>query len=254
VAARGPDRERRARADASRRVDGRARTFRLSPEQDTQAVKDYFTREAERFDAIYEGANRSPLQAAVDSLFRTRMLNRRNAVIVGLVEDGASCFELGCGSGRTAVAIASRRNARVHGIDVAAPMIGLAQRLAQEAEVAERCRFEAADFDSFQPSERYDTFVAVGVLDYFADPLPMLRRAATEFVPGGSIVLSWPGKRMVLNVARRAWLSTKGVTVSFYDDGDVTRLAEAVGGRVTHSVKTGLAPLMVDGMARIELR
>ena len=226
----------------------------MSPEQDTQAVKDYFTREAERFDAIYEGANRSPLQAAVDSLFRTRMLNRRNAVIVSLVEEGANCFELGSGSGRTAVAIAKARNARVHGIDVAAPMIALANRLAHEAGVADRCRFEASDFDSFRPSERYDTFVAVGVLDYFDDPLPMLRRAAEEFVPGGSIVLSWPGKRMLLNAARRAWLRTKRVPVNFYDDGDIARFAQAVGGRVVHTVKTGLAPLMVDGMARIELR
>ncbi len=168
----------------------------------TEAVKDYFTREAERFDAIYEGANRSPLQAAVDSLFRTRTLNRRNSVIASLVGQGASCFELGCGSGRTAVAIASERSARVHGIDIAAPMIGLANRLAREAGVGERCRFEAADFGSFRPSERYDTFVAVGVLDYFDDPLPMLRRAAEEFAPGGSIVLSWPGKRMLLNIAR----------------------------------------------------
>ena len=226
----------------------------MTPQQDTRAVKDYFTREAERFDAIYEGANRSPLQAAVDALFRTRTLNRRNAVIASLVDEGASCFELGCGSGRTAVAIARGRNARVHGIDIAAPMIALANRLARDAGVADRCRFEAADFDSFRPSERYDTFVAVGVLDYFDDPVPMLRRAAEEFVPGGSIVLSWPGKRKLLNVARRAWLKTKHVPVNFYDDGDIARLAAAVGGRVARTVKTGIAPLMVDGMARIELR
>jgi 2-polyprenyl-3-methyl-5-hydroxy-6-metoxy-1,4-benzoquinol methylase len=225
----------------------------LSPEQDTQAVKDYFTREAERFDAIYEGANRSPLQAGVDSLFRTRMLNRRNAVIASLVDENANCFELGCGSGRTAVMLASTRNARVHGIDIAAPMIALAEHLARDSRVADRCRFEAADFDSFHPSEHYDTFVAVGVLDYYEDPLPMLRRAANEFAPGGALVISWPGSRMLLNVARRGWLATKHVPVNFYDDRDVAHLAQSVGGRIVRSVKTGLAPLMVDGMARIEL-
>lgn len=225
----------------------------MSREQDTQAIEDYFAREAERFDAIYEGASRSPTQKAVDVLFRTRMLNRRNDVIASLVDEGASCFEIGTGSGRTAVMLASRRNAKVHAIDVAAPMIALAERLAREAGVEERCTFEVADFASYQLSGRYDTFVAVGVLDYFADPLPMLRRAAEEFVPGGSIVLSWPAKRMVLNVARRAWLSTKNVPVTFYDDRDIERLAEGVGGRITRTVKSGLAPLTVDGMARIEL-
>ena len=225
----------------------------MSKEQDAQAVKDYFTREADRFDAIYEGANRGRLQAAVDSLFRTRNLIRRNALIASLVDEGASCFELGCGSGRTAVAIASARRARVHGIDIAAPMIALAQRLAGEAGVAELCSFEAADFDSFRPSQRYDTFVAVGVLDYFADPLPMLQRAAGEFAPGGSIVLSWPGKRMLLNVARRAWLRTKRVPVTFYDDHEIARLAESIGGRVVRTEKIGAAPILVDGMARIDL-
>lgn len=225
----------------------------MSKGQDTKAIEDYFAREAARFDAIYEGANRTPLQAAVDSLFRTRMLTRRNAVIASLVDEGASCFEIGCGSGRTAVAIATARSARVHGIDVAAPMIALADRHARDAGVADRCRFEAADFDSFRTDERYDTFVAVGVLDYFADPLPMLRRAAEEFVPGGSIVLAWAAKRMVLNAARRAWLATKRVPVSFYDDRDIARLADAAGGRVVRSVKLGFAPLTVDGMARIEL-
>jgi 2-polyprenyl-3-methyl-5-hydroxy-6-metoxy-1,4-benzoquinol methylase len=226
----------------------------LTRSQDTEAVKDYFTREAERFDAIYEGANRSPLQRLVDVAFRTRMLNERNEVIASLVDEGASCFEIGTGSGRTAVALATLRGARVHGIDIAEPMIRLAEQRAREAGVADHCRFEAADFDSFQPTERYDTFVAVGVLDYFADPLPMLRRAAEEFVrPRGSIVLSWPVKGMLLNVARRAWLATKRVPVTFYADDDIDRLATDLGGRAVRTVKTGAAPLLRDGAARIEL-
>lgn len=221
--------------------------------QDTKAVKEYFSREADRFDAIYDGSNRSPVQSVVDALFRTRTLNRRNAIVATLVDEGASCFEIGCGSGRTAVAIATARRARVHGIDVAAPMIGLAERLAGEAGVADLCSFEAADFDDYLPRERYDAFVAVGVLDYFADPLPMLRRAAEEFVPGGSIVLSWPARGRLLNPVRRAWLATKGVPVSFYGEDNIARLASALGGRVTHSLTNGVAPLVGDGLTRIDL-
>ena len=221
--------------------------------QDTQAVKDYFTREAARFDAIYAGTNHSPLQAAIDRLWRTRTLNRRNALVASLVDEGANCFEIGCGSGRTAVTVASARGARVHGIDVAAPMIAIADRLAAEAGVAEQCRFEAADFDDMRPVERYDTFLAVGVLDYFADPLPMLRRAAEEFVPGGSIVLSWPAARLLLNPARRAWLATKGVEVSFYDARAIEQIAAALGGRVARTIRNGVQPLVGDGLTRIDL-
>jgi 2-polyprenyl-3-methyl-5-hydroxy-6-metoxy-1,4-benzoquinol methylase len=227
----------------------------VSAPQDTQAVKDYFTREAQRFDAIYDNANKSPLQKLVDVAFRTRMLNKRNEVIASLVDEGANCFEIGTGSGRTAVALASMRGARVHGIDIAAPMIELAERRAREAGVGELCRFEVADFDSYVPTERYDTFVAVGVLDYFADPLPMLRRAAEAFVrPAGSIVISWPVTGQLLNVARRAWLKTKGVPVTFYDRHDVMSLAHAMGGNAGRIIETGLKPALRDGVARIDLR
>src|SRR5262245_56350247 len=57
-------------ADPSRSHD-RERARPVTREQPTQAVKEYFSREADRFDAIYEGTNRTPLQAAVDALFRT---------------------------------------------------------------------------------------------------------------------------------------------------------------------------------------
>lgn len=221
--------------------------------QDTEAVKEYFEREAGRFDAIYDRGNRTPLQAFVDRLFRSNTLNTRNEIIASFVDENASCFEIGCGSGRTSVEIARARHARVHGIDVAAPMIGIAERLANDAGVGELCRFEVADFDAFTPTETYDTFVAVGVLDYFADPLPMLQRAATAFVPGGSIVLSWPTKRMLLNPVRSAWLATKKVPVAYYAESDIQRLAGALGGHVSQLRTNGRAPLLVDGMARIDL-
>jgi 2-polyprenyl-3-methyl-5-hydroxy-6-metoxy-1,4-benzoquinol methylase len=222
-------------------------------EQDTAAVSRYFAAAAARFDGIYEGTNRAPLQAVADALFRTRMLQLRNSAVAGLVDEGADCFELGCGSGRTAVELARRRGARVHGIDLAAPMVELAHRNASASGVAELCDFEVADFDSFSPARRYETFVAVGVLDYFADPLPMLLRAAQEFVPGGVIVLSWPFRRMALNAARRAWLGSRRCPVHFYGEREIDRLATEMGGLVTRAVRTGTAPLTRDGVARIEL-
>ena len=227
----------------------------MSAPQDKDAVRSYFEAEARRFDAIYDGAHRSPLQGFVDAAFRTRMLRRRNEAIASLVKDGADCFEIGCGSGRTAIAIATLRKAKVEGIDMAAPMIAIARAQAQAAGVGGLCNFQIGEFGDWQPTRRYDTFVAVGVLDYFADPLPMLRRAVSDFlVPGGAIVLSWSEKFMILNLARRAWLQgTKGCPVHFYDARDVGAMAEALGGRIVAQVQGGFAPLIQDGMARIEL-
>jgi cyclopropane-fatty-acyl-phospholipid synthase len=227
----------------------------MNASQDKDAVRAYFEAEARRFDAIYDGTNRSALQGLVDAAFRTRMLRRRNEAIASLVRDGADCFEIGCGSGRTAIAIASLRKARIEGIDMAAQMIEIARARATAAGVADLCRFDVGEFGEWRPARRYDTFVAVGVLDYFDDPLPMLRTAAAEFLlPGGAIVLSWSEKFMALNLARRAWLQgTKGCPVRFYGAKDIRLIAEALGGRIATELRSGFAPLIVDGMARIEL-
>jgi 2-polyprenyl-3-methyl-5-hydroxy-6-metoxy-1,4-benzoquinol methylase len=221
--------------------------------QNKDAVARYFAAEAARFDRIYSRSNPASMQAAVDALFRTRMLRRRNEAVASLAEQGADCFELGCGSGRTALKLARRRAARVHGIDLAGPMVELARRNAAVAGLESLCRFEVADFDSFAPARRYDTFVAIGVLDYFSDPLPMLERAARDFVPEGAIVVSWPTKRMGLNLARRAFLRTHGCPVRFYGDRDIAGFAKAVGGQVVSAIRLGIPPLTRDAVARIEL-
>jgi ubiquinone/menaquinone biosynthesis C-methylase UbiE len=216
-------------------------------------VARYFAAAAARFDGIYTRSNRGSMQGAVDYLFRTRMLQRRNQAVATLVERDADCFELGSGSGRTAIELARSLGARVHGIDLASSMVDLARHNACAAGVESWCRFEVADFDSFTPARRYGTFVAVGVLDYFADPLPMLQRAAREFVPGRAIVVSWPAKRMALNLPRRAFLRTAGCPVRFYGDRDIARLATAIGGSIAGVARTGLPPLTRDAVARIEL-
>jgi 2-polyprenyl-3-methyl-5-hydroxy-6-metoxy-1,4-benzoquinol methylase len=221
--------------------------------QDKDAVARYFAAEAARFDGIYTRANHGSAEAAVDAVFRTRMLRRRNEAVASLIDQGADCFELGCGSGRTALELARSRGARVHGIDLAAPMVELARRNATGAGVERLCRFEVADFDSFVPGRPYEVFVAVGVLDYFADPLPVFNRAAREFAPGGAIVVSWPVRLMALNLARRAWLRARGCPVRFYGDRDIARLARAIGGSVAGVVRTGIPPLTRDAVARIEL-
>jgi 2-polyprenyl-3-methyl-5-hydroxy-6-metoxy-1,4-benzoquinol methylase len=221
--------------------------------QDKDAVARYFTAEAARFDGIYAGSNRGSIQGAVDGLFRTRMLQRRNEAVASLVEQGTDCFELGSGSGRTAIELARSLGARVHGIDLANSMVDLARRNASAANLGSLCHFEVADFDSFVPARRYETFVAVGVLDYFADPLPMLQRAALDFVPGGAIVVSWPAKRMALNLARRAFLRTEGCPVRFYGDGDIARFARAIGGSIAGVTRTGIPPFTRDAVARIEV-
>ena len=77
-----------------------------------ELVRDYFEREAQRFDAIYE--ERKPLgQRAVDTLFR-RVVVERFRLITNLAPQTGhwTALDVGCGSGRYAIALAQRGAAR----------------------------------------------------------------------------------------------------------------------------------------------
>src|SRR5207247_304625 len=83
-------------------------------------------------------------------------------------------LDVGCGSGRYAIALANAGAARVVGVDVAQSMIELAVSEAERAGVGSRCDFRVAPFLGFSTDERFDVVVATGYYDYLEDPLPHL--------------------------------------------------------------------------------
>lgn len=219
---------------------------------EAERIRAYFERDAERFDRIYAGANRSPIQRLVDRLFRSAMLRRRAEAICSFVEDGETCLEVGSGSGRIAVPLALKRNAQVIGIDLAPAMVERAEALARDAGAAGRCRFYQGDFMSFAPDRPVDVVVAAGVVDYLADPLPLLRRAAG--MARRALIVTYPHKHRLLNIARWLWLSgIKRCPVYFYSDADIDRLAAALGATVGARHKSGRWPLVEETVARIDL-
>lgn len=221
--------------------------------QDTSSVREYFERDAERFDAIYDGTNRGSLQAVIDRLFRTEMLQARNSSVAALVAARGSIVDVGCGSGRSALAVAAAHDLTVHGIDLSPRMIEMAREAASRQGLGDRCTFEVADVMSWDPPRHYDGVLAVGLIDYFDDPSPLFRRFA-ELAPGGYAVVAYPHSWMLLNGARRAWLRiAKQCSVRFYSERDLERIAAEVGGRVSAQRSHGPTPLIRDGVARIEL-
>ena len=85
-----------------------------------------------QFDTLapaYEAWYETPLGALVDRLEAQAVL-----ALVG-VEPGGRALDLSCGTGRSALALA-RRGLRVVGVDVSAPMLGIARGKAREAGLA----------------------------------------------------------------------------------------------------------------------
>src|SRR5438477_13204006 len=106
-----------------------------------ELVRKYFDREAGRFDAIYE--DRKPWhQRLVDRLFR-RVVVERFRLVCNLAPLAGpwSALDVGCGSGRYAIAFARAGAVRVTGVDVSASMIHLAREEAVRSRVEDRCEF-----------------------------------------------------------------------------------------------------------------
>jgi 2-polyprenyl-3-methyl-5-hydroxy-6-metoxy-1,4-benzoquinol methylase len=194
----------------------------------TKLVEEYFDKEAGRFDAIYE--DRKPWhQRMIDGLFRGVVRHRLELVRAIAPQEGSwSVLDVGCGSGRFAVALARAGATEVLGVDVSGSMVEMARRDALAAGVGERSRFEQADFLAFDPGRRYDSVLALGYFDYLSDPLPHLVQMRDLCL--GRVFASFPKRfdfRVPTRIARIRLLG-RGF-VRFYSRGDVIGLLERSG-------------------------
>ena len=206
-------------------------------------VRDYFTRDAKRFDNIYEeGRQPSLLQRLVDVLFRRRELRQRAEACLRGVGDAGRVLEIGCGSGRVAVAMAQAGVENVTGIDFSHEMCRLAKRMAERSGQDERCRFVCASAEAFEAAEAFDAVVAMGVFDYVDDAPGMLRKMAA--LSSGRIVASFPRRLMLLNLPRRLWLKTKRCPVHFYGRCRIERLFRAEDIALADLIRIGTPPLV----------
>ena len=163
-------------------------------------VSAYFDRRAEVFDRLYDPAPgiRGGVQAWVYAPLRRRL----ELTIAELGDlSGRRVLDVGCGSGRYAVALAER-GAEVVGVDVSRAMLVLARRHARERLVVEACRFVQADFEGYEPDGRFDVGLMMGVLEYFADPRPFLARL--HDLTSDRVIFSVPPPLRWQTVVRRA--------------------------------------------------
>ena len=187
-------------------------------------VAGYFDRHAVDFDTIYE-ERKGWVRGLRDRLSRGTVVER-----LAFVEELASSrpagrvLDVGCGSGRFAVALA-RRGWEAVGLDFAPEMVALADRAAAQAAVPQRCTFLAATFLEWEAPGRFDLGLAIGVFDYVADPAPLLAKLAS--LTGGRVVVSFPKRVHPLVPLRWARLRAAGCPVWFYTQREVKALGRA---------------------------
>jgi SAM-dependent methyltransferase len=114
----------------------------------------------------------------------------RFSILVGylhFLKPGGRILEIGCGEGILQERLDPARYARYLGVDISAEAI---RRAASRTADDGRISFVCADAAAWQPDERFDLIVFNECLEYFDDPLGVVRRYEPGLVPGGLFLVS----------------------------------------------------------------
>jgi len=161
----------------------------------------FFDSYAHDFAAIYGNRN-TLLNRFINRNFRASMRLRYQKTIEGCFPiAGRTVLDIGCGPGHYSVALAKKGAERVLGIDFADEMITIAKQNAREAGVEGVCDFVRQDFLADPITDKYDYTIAMGFMDYMADPQKTIEKAlaATKgkaffSFPADGGVLAWQRK------------------------------------------------------------
>lgn len=190
-------------------------------------LRRYWDENAANFDGLYRAS--TPLERGFNRVFRRAIFERveRTAAHIQATKKDASVLDVGCGSGRTSIPLAKAGAGQVLGIDFAPRMIELAREAAEKAGVADRVRYEVADFSNYGFDKKFDFIVALGVFDYVADPPPFLRRMLD--LVNHDVIFSVPKPSLVRAPLRRRRYASHSVSVHFYDELAIRELTETAG-------------------------
>lgn len=167
-------------------------------------------------------------QRIVDGLFRQVVVERFGLICNLAPSPGRwTVLDVGCGSGRYAIALAAAGAARVVGVDVAQAMVDLAHDGAARAHVEGRCEFVTTEFLEFARGERFDVVVATGYFDYLSEPLPHLKKMLA--MCSGKVFASFPKRWDVRVPLRKARIGLSGGFVRFYSAREIVRLVMRAG-------------------------
>ncbi len=212
--------------------------------KELEGIRDYFNRDANDYDAYFtqDTDPRSIGRWLAKHIFSRRAASKRMDTVIGLCGSdvaGRTILEVGCGPGRYALALALR-GAELTGIDFAPNMIAIAQKLAAQQGLEERCRFLVGDILDHSFEEVFDISFAAGVLDYIPERyrVPLLRRM--KDLSRQAVIVSFPKRWHCHALLRKGWLWAKAVPVYFYSQTDIDRLFVAAGLREVESRDIGI--------------
>lgn len=190
---------------------------------DSKKVQSFFVQRARAFDSYYSETEKPFLRKILDTMLRASMKRRLELTLQECRDmPGAKILDVGCGSGRYAVALACSGASSVTGIDFSKPMIELARSLAQKNKVQDKFRFIVGDFKETVLNDKFDVCLAVGFFDYTCEPQEYLMKMCA--LTTGKIIATFPARWRLRNIIRIVRLKILGCPVYFYTPGKIKEI------------------------------
>jgi 2-polyprenyl-3-methyl-5-hydroxy-6-metoxy-1,4-benzoquinol methylase len=195
-------------------------------------VRAHFHADANRFDSIYR-AQKGSVAKFIDNYWRGVVQKRLEINVKKLRPlEHKRILDVGCGSGRFCHAFAKEGAKYVLGVDFAPAMIEIANALAKELTIEDRCEFRIGSFpDIVKASDLpFDASTANGFFDYIAEPIPAI--AKMREMTRGKMIMSFPKAIEWRVPIRRARFWIKGTPLFLYRESQVKAILDAA--RITN--------------------
>ncbi len=194
-----------------------------------EKVRDHFDEDADRFDAIYD-EEKGAFARFIDNYWRG-VVQKRLEINVEKLKPfaGKKILDVGCGSGRFCIAFAQNGAAKVVGVDFAEAMIRIADKLANEAGVGDRCEFVVGGFPGAIRMDEgpFDACTANGFFDYVEHPVPIIARMRE--LTKGKMILSFPKAVEWRVPIRRIRFWLKGTPLFLYTEAQTRDILKRSG-------------------------
>ena len=192
---------------------------------DADRAKSYFDALAPEYNRAFGLTGRNPFSAFINRFFRgptfAERMKRIEALFSRIGIKGARVLDLGCGSGQVSL-LAASMGATVHGIDIAPRMLAIARETAQRSGLTGPTTFDEGDITA-QTLEEADIVLLVGVVEYYKDFEPLVRRAARA--TRRHLIIGHTTRVLYRMFLRRILFAVSGGSVYFHPMADVIAAA-----------------------------
>ncbi len=176
----------------------------------------------------FQDASRSPLTHWFERRHRHDLAERMALTFERLEGlSGKRGLDIGCGSGLYVAAALLRGARQIVGMDPALGLLELAHQRIEKLGQLDRVEFISDYFPQQIPPGPFDFAIAMGVLDYVAEPASFLR--SLREVLSGTAVVSFPSKHWCHTPIRKLTYRLRHCPVYFYDETMIHSLGKESG-------------------------